>query len=139
MKRQDDLHEEASTNGALETGAGTKVGTVAELAGEERLHAVVEGVELVVFRLGDEYVAYENWCPHQGGPVCQGRLFKRVRAELAANDEIVERFSDDEIVLNCPWHGYEFDIRTGVCNVDARYRLRPFQVTHDGTDIYVHR
>ena len=54
------------------------VGTSSELAdGDYRIVAVGE-LEVGIFRLGERVVAYENRCPHYGGPVCQGRLFNRV-------------------------------------------------------------
>ena len=31
-----------------------------------------EGVEVGVFTLDDEFLAYESVCPHLGGPACQG-------------------------------------------------------------------
>ena len=43
------------------------------LPGERRI-ATVAGVEVGVFNLGDRLVAYRNQCPHQGAPVCQGRV-----------------------------------------------------------------
>ena len=45
-----------------------------ELPPGERRIATVEGVEVGVFNLGDRLVAYRNHCPHQGAPVCSGRV-----------------------------------------------------------------
>ena len=54
------------------------VGASSELAdGDYRIVAVGE-LEVGIFRLGERFVAYENRCPHHGGPVCQGKLFNRV-------------------------------------------------------------
>ena len=33
-------------------------------------------------------------------------------------------FSKERMNVICPWHGYEFDIRTGVHPTDRRVRLR---------------
>ena len=43
----------------------------------------VDTFEFGVFREGDRLVAYENHCPHDGGPVCQGKVIPRVEEELA--------------------------------------------------------
>ena len=37
----------------------------------------VDSFEFGVFRQGDRVVAYENYCPHDGGPVCQGKVIPR--------------------------------------------------------------
>ena len=42
----------------------------------------VDTFEFGVFRQGDRVVAYENYCPHDGGPVCQGKVIPRVEEEL---------------------------------------------------------
>ena len=89
------------------------VGACSELAdGDHRIVAVGE-LEVGIFRLGDRFVAYENRCPHHGGPVCQGKLFNRVE-EIIMPDQTSRglRFSKDRHVV-CPWHGYEFDLDTG--------------------------
>ena len=32
------------------------------------------GMEVGVFKLGGEFYAWENRCPHYDGPACQGRI-----------------------------------------------------------------
>ena len=84
------------------------VGACGDLAdGDHRIVAVGE-LEVGIFRLGDRFVAYENRCPHHGGPVCQGRLFNRVE-EIIMPDQTSRglRFGKDRHVV-CPWHGYAF-------------------------------
>ena len=43
----------------------------------------VDSFEFGIFREGDRLVAYENHCPHDGGPACQGKVIPRVEEELA--------------------------------------------------------
>src|SRR5918992_1912175 len=62
-----------------------------------------------VFRVGDRFYAINNYCPHQGGPLCLGRTKPWVSA--AGPGEIV--MADDEVLLACPWHGWEYDLATG--------------------------
>ena len=54
---------------------------VAKLAdvpdGDYRIFAL-DALEVGIFRFGDRVVAYENVCPHAGGPVCQGKIFNQV-------------------------------------------------------------
>lgn len=91
-----------------------------------------------VFRIGGAYHAYENRCAHQGGPVCEGLVLGRVEAVLGADREVVqERFSDTELHLICPWHGYEYAIETGRCVAEPRLRLRSFEVVERERSVYV--
>jgi nitrite reductase/ring-hydroxylating ferredoxin subunit len=49
--------------------------------------------QVAVFRLGEEVFALNNECPHAGAALSSG-------------------YTDGKIVA-CPWHGWEFDCRTG--------------------------
>jgi nitrite reductase (NADH) small subunit len=64
--------------------------------------------EIAVFSLGDGFVAYENVCPHQGGPIGEG---------------VVE-----DTTVTCPWHGWCFDLRDGSMTIGDFARLRRFAV-----------
>ena len=56
----------------------------ADIPDGERKVIEVDGVEIGVFHVDRTFYAWRNDCPHQGGPVCQGRLMKRVAAEVEA-------------------------------------------------------
>ncbi|MSO80273.1 MAG: hypothetical protein EXQ97_01185 [Alphaproteobacteria bacterium] len=73
-----------------------------------------EGVEIGVFRVVGELFAWHNECPHQGGPVCQGRLMKGVEERLDADRRSLGiHYAEGRLNLACPWHGWEFDLRSG--------------------------
>ena len=98
------------------------------------------GVEIGVFRSNGEYFAWRNECPHQGGPVCQGVVSRKVEERLdgerkSSGIHYVGGQSDRNIV--CPWHGYEFDIRTGRHVGFATMRLRGYQTKIRDGAIYV--
>jgi nitrite reductase/ring-hydroxylating ferredoxin subunit len=62
----------------------------------------------------------------------------KVEAVLGKDKTLLhERFSEAEVHLICPWHGYEYDLATGECVVDRRRRLRRFDVVERGDEIYV--
>jgi nitrite reductase/ring-hydroxylating ferredoxin subunit len=48
-----------------------------------------------------------------------------------------QRFSKDQIHFVCPWHGYEYDLKTGECVPDRKLRLKRFEVVEKGGEIYV--
>ena len=95
-------------------------------------------IEIGVFRVGEDFYAYRNLCPHQGGPVCQARILGKVEQNLAEDKTSRGlRFSDDHIHIICPWHGYEFDFQTGVHPGDHRVRLAGYPIERRGNEIYV--
>lgn len=82
----------------------------------ERIIAQVEGREIGIFRKDGEYHAFLNWCPHQGGPVCEGTVSGTNESTFDRDSlELVVSWSREGAVLNCPWHGWEFDLDSGDC------------------------
>lgn len=77
-----------------------------------------------IIRWHGRYYAVRNSCPHQAGPLCAGTL----RPLLAADaGEAPTMKADSAIpVLACPWHGWEFDVRTGRALWDSDYRVRAY-------------
>ena len=114
------------------------VGAASSFADPGRKLIESGGIEVGVFKLGGEFFAYENVCPHIGGPACQGKIIAKVE-EVVAPDRTSKGmdFSKDKINVVCPWHGFEFDIRTGRHHGNARYRLKPVKVRVDSGDVIV--
>lgn len=54
-----------------------------------------EGRELALYNVNGEFYATDNFCPHKGAPLASGNLC--------------------DYVIECDWHGWEFDVRTGEC------------------------
>lgn len=113
------------------------IGAFSEFAdGDYRVLAVGD-IEVGVFRRGERLVAYENRCPHYGGPVCQGKIFNRVEEILMPDQTSLGlRFTKDQHVV-CPWHGYEFNLDTGCHPGDRNIRLRPVPVRIEDDRVYV--
>ena len=65
--------------------------------------------EIGIVRWDDEVYAVSNICAHQRGPLCRGTLGARLTAAAPGELELDE----ETPVLACPWHGWEFDVRTG--------------------------
>lgn len=97
-----------------------------------------DGNEVGVFRIGSEYFAWHNTCAHQGGPVCQGRIFPRV-LQVLAEDQTTRGmvYSEEELHIVCPWHGYEYNIKTGRNAGNPRLRLKPVRVVVRDEAVYV--
>jgi nitrite reductase (NADH) small subunit len=54
-----------------------------------------DGTELALYNVGGEFHAIENFCPHKGAPLADGNLRGHI--------------------IECDWHGWRFDLRTGAC------------------------
>jgi nitrite reductase/ring-hydroxylating ferredoxin subunit len=65
--------------------------------------------EIGVFRVGDRFYAIRNRCPHQGGPLCMGRIAPWARSE-GPGDFSME---GEPALIACPWHGWEYELSSG--------------------------
>jgi 3-phenylpropionate/trans-cinnamate dioxygenase ferredoxin subunit len=105
------------------------VATVEEIPPGGRKIVEVAGRSIGVFNIGGAFFALRNRCPHQGGPLCQGPVGGLVVSPYPG--EYV--FTRPGEIVRCPWHGWEFDIRTGASWVEPeRLRVRRYRVIVDG-------
>ena len=109
----------------------------ADLPDGERRIVEHDGVEIGVFRWDGKLYAYQNLCVHQGGPACEGIIMHKVEDVLGPDRTWHGQRFGSEVHFVCPWHGYEFDLRTGECAADRRLRLKSYPVVQRGGDIYV--
>lgn len=101
------------------------VASVDEIPPGQRLLVKVEGREVGIFNVDGEYFAIGNRCPHNGAALCKGRIVGLVEASEPGAYE----FSRKGEMLRCPWHGWEFDLRTGKsrCEPD-RTKVRSYDL-----------
>jgi 3-phenylpropionate/trans-cinnamate dioxygenase ferredoxin subunit len=101
-----------------------ELGTLGDLEGTGRLVARVNGREVGVVWDAERGSAhgFRNRCPHSGAPLCLGRIRNREGGAPGSYALTGER------VLRCPWHGWEFDLRTGRCLDDPALRAAVYQV-----------
>jgi nitrite reductase (NADH) small subunit len=80
----------------------------------------VDGREIGVVRLGSQVYAVRNVCPHQSAALCSGTVERRA----LRNAPIGAPAAGQSVpVISCPWHGWEFDLRTGRALVDPTRRV----------------
>ena len=92
------------------------VASADELGAGDRLVTQIAGREVAVFNHDGEYYAYLNWCFHQGGPCCEGPISGTAQATYdRATRETTLTWEREGEILNCPWHGWEYDLTTGDC------------------------
>jgi len=114
------------------------IGSVSEFSDPGRKIIGFEGFEVAIFKLDGEFFAYLNQCPHMGGPACQGKMIAKVE-EIIADDRTSKgmTFSKTKLHVACPWHGFEFDIRTGVHPGNPRARLRKVDVAVSDGEVMI--
>ena len=114
------------------------IGKISSFEDPGRRVVEINGIQIGVFRLDGEFYAYENRCPHLGGPACQGKLLPRVLEAVSKDRKSEGRvFSRNDLNVVCPWHGFEFDIRTGAHVAISRYRLRRVSVRTDRGNVFL--
>jgi 3-phenylpropionate/trans-cinnamate dioxygenase ferredoxin subunit len=101
------------------------VATVDDIQPGKRKLVNVEGREIGIFNVDGEYFAVGNRCPHEGASLCKGRIVGLVESSEPGSYQ----FSRRGELLRCPWHGWEFDLRTGKswCEPD-RTKVRSFDL-----------
>ena len=94
-----------------------KVGRVSDLADGQFKVVQVDGQRIVLFRVGDRHYAMDASCPHEGGPLADGAI--------------------EGLRIVCPWHGYDFHLKTGECGMDPDLRALTYPVKIQGEDLLI--
>lgn len=112
------------------------VGAVADLPPGSSTIVYPEKVKsgVGVFNIDGEYYALKNTCPHMGGPLCKGRVRGTTEAATDGKKIGLHWVRDGEVVA-CPWHHWEFDIRTGKTLFASRQKVRSYQVTVEPPEV----
>lgn len=111
----------------------TDVGALTEFADGAIRIVGVTGREVGIVRWHGAVYAVYNLCTHQSGPVCSGILSGRLTATAPGGMDL----DNSTPILACPWHGWEFDLRTGRALHDAQHRLRMFPVRIENDRVLV--
>ena len=105
------------------------VAKASEMTDGDRRIVFVGDNEIGVFRHEGKYYAYSNFCLHQGGPACEGLTIAKVEERLRPDKTSQGLyFSETEMHFVCPWHGMEYDMKTGECVSDRKMKLKKYQV-----------
>jgi 3-phenylpropionate/trans-cinnamate dioxygenase ferredoxin subunit len=89
------------------------------------------GRSIGVFNIGGRFYALRNLCPHQGAPLCRGRITGTTIT--AGPYEYI--YSLEGEIIKCPWHGWEFEIATGQSVFNPhKVRIQTYDVTIEPAD-----
>ena len=95
----------------------TRVASKAEILTGTGKVVQVGGKTLAVFNCEGSFYAVDNACKHRGGPLGDGSV--------------------SGTVVTCPWHGWEYDVTSGECQMDASIKVQKFDVKVEGDDVLV--
>jgi len=73
--------------------------------------------QLAVARVGDDFFALQSACLHLKGPLGEGRL--------------------DGFVVSCPWHGWQYDVRSGRNEFDLAIELERYEVRVEDGEVKI--
>ena len=82
--------------------AWIRIASVEDCAEGASLETVASDRIVALFNVDGEYHALDGVCPHQGGPLGKGCL--------------------QGAMVTCPWHGWQFDVRTGQSQLSPAMR-----------------
>jgi len=93
----------------------------------------VNGRSIGIIKSKDRIYAVRNVCPHKSAPVCWGQ----VRGTLLPSDPSTFVFGLEDQVLQCPWHGWEFNLEGGSRLCGGRSRLTLYPVTCQDNAVFL--
>ncbi len=94
-----------------------KLATVDQIPAGSSLELEHEGRVYALFNVDGEILAIDGICPHQGGPLADGSI--------------------EDGCVTCPWHGWQFNLRTGATPLGTRLRQAVYPVRVEGQDVLV--
>lgn len=94
-----------------------KVCKTADIPGGSGKTVDVNGKPVAVFNVEGNFCAISDTCLHRGGPLGEGEL--------------------DGKIVTCPWHGWRYDVTTGVNEMNPAVVVEKYQVKVEGEDISV--
>ena len=73
--------------------------------------------ELALAHVDGEFYATQGHCLHLKGPLGEGKL--------------------EECVVTCPWHGWQYDVRTGKNEFDLAIQLQTYEVRVENGEVKI--
>ena len=94
-----------------------KVATTSDLKPGTAMTVDANGIFIALYNVGGKVYATNNTCLHQGGPLGEGVL--------------------EGEIISCPWHMWEYNVRTGEKVGNSSIKVATYPVEVDGADIKV--
>ena len=85
-----------------------RIASVEDCPPNASLEIIHAGRVIALYHVAGRFYALDGVCPHQGGPLGKGSL--------------------SGCVVTCPWHGWQFDVSTGLNQINANIQHPFFDV-----------
>ncbi|MEF3307560.1 Rieske (2Fe-2S) protein [Paenibacillus sp. GYB004] len=108
-------------------------GRVSEIPPGTRKIVELNRRSIGIYNIDGRFYAIRNLCPHQGAPLCEGITSAYVTSPRPG-EFVYEREGE---VVRCPWHFWEFDVKSGCMIVDPATRTKTYDVTVERYDVSV--
>ena len=76
-----------------------------------------DGKQIALFNVDGAFHAIDNTCLHRGGPLGEGEL--------------------EGAIVTCPWHGWQYDVKTGANTMDETERVAHYETKIEGDAVLV--
>lgn len=76
-----------------------------------------DGRSIALFNQNGQYYALNNFCPHKGAPLNEGKV--------------------ENGIVTCPWHCWKFDIKSGECLSPEEAKVRSYKLFFEGDSIFI--
>lgn len=94
-----------------------RVALVSDVPPGQVKEITANGKTIALCNVGGMFYALDNVCIHRGGPLGQGYV--------------------EGHKLECPWHGWQFDVKTGITGTNPGMRVPTYEVKIEGEDVLV--
>ena len=94
-----------------------RVAATSEIPAGQGKAVEANGKTIAVFNCDGAFYAIDNTCKHQGGPLGEGEL--------------------EGTTVICPWHGWTYDVTTGVSPDDPECAVDRYEVKVEGDSVLV--
>ena len=81
------------------------------------LSVEAEGKSIALYKVDGKVYAIDGICPHAGGPLAEGNL--------------------NGCLAMCPWHGWEFNVKTGLSDFNPDTSTKTFPVKVENDEVFV--
>jgi len=98
-------------------GQKLRIASVDDVEPGNGLELTAAGRIIALFNVDGQFHAMDGICAHAGGPVAKGTL--------------------DGTIVTCPWHGWQYEVRTGQHCLAPTICQESFPVSVEGTDVFV--
>jgi nitrite reductase (NADH) small subunit len=77
----------------------------------------VAGKNIALFNVDGSFYAVDDTCLHRGGPLGEGELTGHL--------------------VTCPWHGWKYDVRTGISITNPAAKVNCYETKIEGEDLSI--